>query len=797
MLNLKTCYALAIAALVAWLAPPPEAHAQKGETTRHTLSGYIKDSTSAEALLGAVVYVQELKTGTTANNYGFYSITLPEGTYHIVFSFIGFANRTVEVDLHKNRTLDLELPPQGQQLSEVVISQEREQREENVKAVQMSVAKMSIREVKGIPPLLGEVDLVRAVQLLPGVTTVGEGSSGFNVRGGSVDHNLILLDEAPVYNSSHLLGIFSIFNPDAVRDVKLYKGGIPAAYGGRLASLLDVRMKEGNAKKFTGSGGIGTIMSRLSLEGPLVKDKASFVVAARRSYIDVLAKPFLNKNLSGSKFYFYDLSGKVNWKIDAKNSVFLSGYFGNDVYGISNLFGFNYGNATGTLRWNHVFSQKLFANATVIRSNYVYGLQSNVPAQEFEWNSNIKTWQGKYDLTHYLTPDLTLSYGVGAIHYKFVPGTVTGGGSSVFSNLHLPDQESAEFSAYAAAEQKFGSRLTLQYGLRFSAYDYLGNRDTVFSYTREPGKRGTVSGTDLGFLGKTGSQKAYFNPEPRLAVNYNLNDRSSIKASYMRTVQYIHLISNTTSVTPFDVWAPSTRNVLPQRQDQVAAGYFRNFGPESDYEFSAEVYYKWLYDQVDYVDGAQLLLNRRLESELLRGKGRAYGLELYLKKNTGRLTGWVSYTYSRTQRQVDGINYDKWYSAKFDRPHNLVIVGSYKYNDKWSFGGTFTYITGTPTTLPVGKASAGGYIYPIVDGRNNSRVPDYHRLDISATLKRPKRKYYQGEWVFSVYNVYARRNAFGVYAKPGDTFATQGTTEMHRIAIFGSFIPGVTYNFNF
>jgi len=774
-----------------------KATAQNNVLIKYTLSGFLKDSSNGEALLGASVYIEELKTGVAANNYGFYSITLPASSYTVAISYIGFGTRRQVVNLDKNTTFDFELPPVGQALKEVVISTERAEREDNVKAVQMSVAKLSIREIKAIPPLLGEVDLVRAIQLLPGVTTVGEGASGFNVRGGSVDHNLILLDEAPVYNSSHLLGIFSIFNPDAVRDVKLYKGGIPAAYGGRLASLLDVRMKEGNTKKFAGSGGVGTIMSRIALEGPIKKDKASFIIAARRSYIDVLAKPFLASNLKGSKFYFYDLSGKANWRIDKKNAVFLSGYLGNDTYGIARTFGFGYSNATATARWNHVYNQKVFANATLIRSNYTYNLQSSVPSQEFTWDSNIKTWQLKYDLNHYLTPNITLNYGAGALAYTFVPGIAKGSGSSIFSSLELKNQKANEYSAYVSAEQKIGSRLTLQYGVRVSGFDYRGNSDTVYTYSHQEGQRGRVNSKDASFLGTYKSQKTYLTPEPRLAFNYNLNDRSSIKSSYMRTAQYIHLISNTTSVTPFDVWAPSSRNIKPQLQDQVATGYFRNFGPESDYEFSAEVYYKWLYNQVDYVDGAQLLLNRNLEGELLRGKGRAYGLELYLKKNTGRLTGWASYTYSRSQRQVNGINYNNWYSARFDRPHNLVLVGSYALTQTWQLGATFTYITGTPTTLPVGKVVVDGYTFPLVDGRNNTRIPDYHRLDFSATLQRPKRKYYQGEWVFSVYNVYGRRNAFGVYAKPGDNFNTQGSTEIRRISLFGSFIPGVTYNFKF
>ena len=769
---------------------------------RHTLSGYLRDTSSGETLTGATVYIKEAKTGVAANNYGFYSISLPVGSYTVTYSYVGFATRTRTVDLSQNRTINMELPQLSVQTTEVVISGERAEREENVKSVQMSVQKLDIKTIKALPPLLGEVDIVRAVQLLPGVTTVGEGATGFNVRGGSVDHNLVLLDEAPVYNSSHLFGLFSVFNPDAVRDVKLYKGGIPAAYGGRLASLLDVRMKEGNNKRFEGNGGIGTIMSRFSFEGPIKKDKASFIIAGRRSYIDVLAKPFLSSAQKGSKFYFYDFSGKVNWKIDDKNTVYASGYLGRDVFGFGDAFFFNWGNATATTRWNHVFNQKLFANATLLYSDYNYELGSNQGVQGFSWKSKIKTVQGRYDLTHYIAPELTLSYGVSSILYTFVPGEAGGTGTSIFNELKLPNQRAFEHAAYAQAEHRVLPRLTLQYGLRISAMDYRGNGDTAYSYTAgAEGQRATVASTDLSGLGNYKTFKFYPNLEPRLAINYTLDEKSSIKASYMRTAQYIHLISNTTAASPLDVWTPSTQNIKPQLQDQVALGYFRNFGPESDWETSAEVFYKDLQNQIDYVDGAQLLLNRRLEGELLRGKGRAYGLELYIKRNTGRLTGFASFTLSKTERQVNGINFNNWYVSKFDRPVSFTITGSYELRPRLSISALFTYISGTPATFPVGKAEVGGISYPLVDGRNQTRISPYHRMDLSVIYKRPRRKRFNSEWVFAVYNVYSRRNAFSIYARQGGgfngSFSEKAVTEMRRISVFGSFIPSITYNFSF
>ncbi|HPI12797.1 MAG TPA: TonB-dependent receptor [Catalimonadaceae bacterium] len=780
------------------------------QTSKATLSGYLKSAKDGESLIGAGVYVEELKTGATANVYGFYSLTLPKGKYTIKYLFLGYVTKTDTVDLQSSRTLNVELDEESKELMEVVINGQKTEIEANVKSVQMSVAKMDIKTIKSIPPLLGEVDLVRAVQLLPGVTTVGEGAQGFNVRGGSIDQNLILLDEAPVFNSSHLLGFFSVFNPDAVKDVKLYKGGIPSQYGGRISSILDVRMKEGNSKKLEVNGGIGTIMSRFSIEGPIKKDKASFILAGRRSYIDVLAAPFLSASADNSRLYFYDLSGKVNYKIDDKNTVFVSGYLGRDVLRFGDQFQFNWGNATASTRWNHVFSQKLFLNTTLYASNYDYSLGVPSGNQEFSWKSNIINVAGKTDFTWYINPQNTLNFGASLVRYTFKPGKVTGGANSIFGNSALPDQRAYEAAAYVGDEWNITPKLQIQAGLRYSYFAYMGNKDVVYDYVDTlAGTRKMAQNPDNSHVGSFGLVKGYGNFEPRFSVKYEINENSSIKASYNRTAQYVHLISNTTAATPTDVWSPSTNNIKPQIGDQVALGYFRNVGINKDIELSGEVFYKDMQNQLDYVDGAQLLLNKDLEGELLPGQGRAYGLELYVKKNTGKITGWISYTLSRTERKIAGLNNESWFVSKFDRPHNLVVVASYELNNRWSFSSSFNYGTGTPNTFPNSRIEFQGLVYPYnsASSRNNYRNPDYHRLDLSASLKTRQSKKRKGEWVFSIYNVYARRNAFSVYfqqvqetkkdASGHDTQVTTPKTEAKRISIFGSIIPGITYNFNF
>lgn len=760
---------------------------------KFTVSGYIKDSKNGEALIGASILVKELSTGTATNVYGFYSLTLPKGNYTFVFSYLGYQNNSRTVDLTKNQKIDLELTESNVGLQEVVITGERE--DVNVKSMEMSVNKMDIKTIEKIPALLGEVDIVRSIQMLPGVTTVGEGASGFNVRGGGVDQNLVLLDEAPVYNSSHLFGFFSVFNPDAVSDVKLVKGGIESKYGGRLSSLLDVRMKEGNSKKLAVSGGVGAIFSRLTIEAPIIKDTCSFIIAARRSYADILAKPFLSDNLKDAKFNFYDLTAKGNYLLNDKNRLFLSAYFGRDVFGAPG-FGFNWGNATSTLRWNHLFNDKVFMNLTAIYSDYDYEIGANEKdVDSFNWNSSIINYSLKSDFTYYPNLKNTITFGAQSIYFDFVPGTFVFKSGGETNNMSLDDKYALESSVYIGNEQEMGARLALQYGIRYSFYQYLG-KGKAYEFDNAP------AGTRKDLISEREYQqgeviKQYNFPEPRFSVKYELTTNSSLKASYNRMAQYVHLISNTTAATPLDVWTPSTNNIKPQLADQVALGYFKNFGVGNDYETSLEIYYKDMYNQIDYINNANVFLNEQIEAELLSGKGRAFGAELYIKRNKGKLNGWISYTLSKTERKVEGISKNEWFPARYDKPHNFVLFVNYDLTERWSFSSDFVYASGTPATFPTNRVEFQGYIIPhnVTEMRNNYRIPDYHRMDVSATLKGKKREKYESYWVFSVYNVYNRRNPFSVFFRQDSN--NRLITEAVRYSIIGSVVPAVSYNFKF
>lgn len=775
---------------------------------KFTISGNITTAESGEELIGATVAVKSLGTGVSANVYGFYSLTLPKGTYDVTYSFIGYDEQVKRVELTSNQKIDMELSEAVNEIDEVVI--EAEGAEQNVKSIEMSVNKIDAKDIKKIPALLGEADVIKSVLLLPGVSTVGEGSTGFNVRGGGIDQNLVLLDEAPVYNSSHLFGFFSVFNPDAVKNVKLVKGGIAPEYGGRLSSILDVRMKEGNSKKFTGTGGLGVIFSRLALEGP-INDKTSFIVAGRRSYADVLAKPFLNEDLRGSRFYFYDLTAKINHRINENNRIFLSGYFGRDVFGSG--FAFNWGNATATARWNHIFNQKLFMNVTAFYSDYDYsfGLDDNDPNDDFNWSSSIVSGSLKPDFTYYLNNKNTIKFGGQIIYYDFKPAEASFASDGQTSSLSLPEKYGNESGIYAQNEQKIGARLSVLYGARVSHFRYEGDREQEY-FEGEAGLRKEVKSETLNesTLYKANifgwrpsyrnykSETNYTNFEPRLAINFSLTETSSLKGSFNRMTQYLHLISNTVASTPVDLWLPTTNNIKPQIADQVAIGYFKNF-KQNKYEASAEVYYKDFQNQIDYIDNADIFFNTQLEGDLLTGDGRAYGLELYVKKNQGKLTGWISYTIARTERQVNGINRDEWYPTRFDRAHNLSVVSSYELTEKWSFSANFVYSSGTPATFPTNRYEIQGVVLPHndQDARNNYRIPDYHRLDISATLtpKKNKDRKFNGEWVFSVYNVYNRRNPFSIFFEQDD--ADPRVTNAVRFSVIGNFVPAVSYNFNF
>lgn len=762
-----------------------------------TISGYVKDSTDGESMIGVSVYKQGTTIGVTTNVYGFYSLTLPAGKNTVVFTYIGYRNKILELDLSQNTTLNIEIPVESLNLNEVVVLSEKE--DLNVKSMDMSVVKMDIKQINKIPALLGEVDVIRSIQLLPGVTTVGEGATGFNVRGGNIDQNLILLDEAPVYNSSHLFGFFSVFNPDAVKDVKLIKGGIPAQYGGRLSSILDIRMKDGNSKKLELNGGIGTIFSRFSIEGPIVKDKVSFIVAGRRSYIDVLAKPFLKNKypaLADAKFYFYDLTAKVNFRINQKNTIFASGYFGRDVFGAG--FGFDWGNATTTLRWNHIFGEKLFLNTTAFYSNYTYKLSFTDESndQAFDWNSKIINYSIKPDYTFFWNAQNTLHFGGQSILMEFQPGNAMITSGEEKRNISLSRKYAFEGAMYLDEECKLTQRFSFQVGLRYSFFNFMGEGNAYTFYDSVPNSHKRFK--DSTAYSMFESIKFYNNPEPRLSMKYELTDVSSLKASYNRTAQYIHIVSNTAAATPLDIWTPSTNNIKPQLADQVALGYFRNL-KDNMYETSVEVYYKSMQNQLDYVDNAQLLLNKYLEQDLLQGIGRAYGAEFFVRKTRGKLTGMVSYTLSKTKRKVSGISNDEWYSNKYDRPHNVSVVLNYTFNKRWDISTNFVFISGTPNTFPDSRFELQGYIqqYNTTGLRNNFRNTPYHRMDFSGTynFKKNDRKRWQSNLVFSVYNVYARRNAFAIYFQSNKDIPIQ--TQAIRYSIVGSFIPALTYNFKF
>ncbi|MHC1775112.1 MAG: carboxypeptidase-like regulatory domain-containing protein [Lentimicrobium sp.] len=754
---------------------------------RFTISGHMKDNKTGEELIGATIYIREIKTGTTTNVYGFYSISLIPGKYSILYSYVGYNSVEQTIELKENTSINIELATREHQLREVVITGERP--DENIRKPEMSVVKMDIKTINRIPALMGEVDIIKAIQLLPGVQSTSEGSSGFSVRGGGPDQNLILLDEAIVYNASHLLGFFSVFNNDAIKDVVLYKGDIPASSGGRLSSLLDIRMKDGNQKTLSGAGGVGTISSRLTLEGPIVADRTSFLVAGRRTYVDIFLPFAKNKDIRDNVLYFYDFNGKLNHRINDKNRIFLSGYFGRDVF--SNDFaGMSLGNQTGTFRWNHLFSQKLFSNFTLIQSAYDYELGTpEGNANSFVWKSKMQNQSLKGDFTWYAGPNHTIRFGTAVTRHTFDPGTAKGTGSeSLFTEYKLPRNYALEYGVYASNEQKVNEKILIKYGVRFSAFQNIGP-GTIYNYDEDYNMTDSVAYTSGTII------NTYHAFEPRLGVNYLLSNTASIKASYSRTVQYVHLAQNSTAGTPLDLWFPSSPNVKPQKADQFAIGYFKNL-KDNSIETSVEVYYKNMWDIIDFKDNAELLLNAELEGELRTGRGQAYGLELLARKNSGKLNGWVSYTLSASRRKIAEINNGNSYRAPYEKPHNIAIVLNYEFNERAVLSANWVYSTGAPVTFPTGRAVIGNVIVPIYSDRNAYRLPDYHRLDLSFSIKgkNKKERKWQGEWNFSVYNAYGRKNAWTINfvqdpANPGETYA-------EKTYLF-SIIPAITYNFKF
>ncbi|MDG5491081.1 TonB-dependent receptor [Psychroserpens sp. SPM9] len=771
---------------------------------KYSIRGTIKDITNGETLLGASVFLKGTSNGAITNEYGFFSLTAPKGTYTLIISYMGYETLTKDINLDADQTLNFELKEFATSLNEVIIVAE-ESEQVNLKKPQMSVSKLNASTIKQMPAVLGEIDVVKSIQMLPGVTNNGEGSAGFNVRGGAVDQNLVLLDEAIIYNTSHFFGFFSVFNADAIKDIKLYKGDIPAKFGGRVSSVLDVRQKDGNSKNFNLTGGIGLISSRLAAEGPLFKEKGSFLIAGRTSYAHLFMKGI--EDLKDDKISFYDLNLKTNYDINKNNRVYLSGYFGRDVFNLSKIIENTYGNATANLRWNHIFNDKLFSNLSLIYSKYDY--QIVLDFIELDWIADIKNYNLKYDLKYYLSDKVKLEFGASGISYKLNPGEVRPTSeTSPVNYLKLDQKRAFEGGLYVSAEHQITDKLTAQYGLRYSAFsrlggqsmtNYINNQPVVYNDQLGIYERGEVASET--YFGKSERIKNYDNFEPRLGLSYQLNDVSSIKASYTKSSQYIHLLSNTSSVTPLDVWTPSGQYIKPQRSTQYAFGYYKNFN-DNAYSLEVETYYKTVDNRIDYIDGSDLIGNNTIETEILNGEARAYGLEVLLRKNKGDFTGWLAYTLSKSEQRTyggqaggPGINGGHWYNTPYDRTHDISLTGIYKLNDKWSFSSNFVFQTGRPVTYPNGQYNYEGLSVATFSNRNEDRLPAYHRIDISATYT-PNRKpdnRWKGEWVFGIYNLYNRKNAASITFNQNNQ---TGLNEASRISIFG-LIPSVTYNFKF
>lgn len=764
------------------------------------INGVVKDAQNNETLAGVNILFPELQTGTVTNDYGFYSIKVPAGRHNMEVSYLGYQSVSQRIDVQNDMNLNFQLSTAAQDLEEVVITGDSERL--NIRKPEMSVNKLEIATIQKQPVVFGEVDIVKSLLLLPGVSNAGEGSSGFNVRGGAADQNLILLDEATIYNSSHLFGLFSVFNPDAIKNLKLYKGGIPANYGGRVSSVLDIYQKDGNSREFEANGGIGLISSRLLAQGPIEKDKSSFLIGGRSSYAHLFLKLTDNENSA----YFYDLNTKLTFRLDQNNSILFSGYFGRDVFNLSDSFSNIYGNSVFNLRWNHVLRDNIFSNLSLIYSDYYYGLTLDFVG--FNWNSGIKNFNLKYDLDHYLNRSLSLDYGIHSTWYEFNPGEIEPNSpASGIIPRELIKKYALESAVYLSVEHTITEKLSAEYGLRYSNFLRMG-QDGLNLYAEEPvvynerfGIYQEADPVSVKTSNKGKVERSFGNLEPRLALAYSFAENQSVKLSYNRMTQYLHLITNTSSPTPLDVWTPSGKYIEPQSLDQVAAGYYRNFANE-EYSLEVEGYYKELRNRLDYIDGANLIANDAIEQVILSGEARAYGAELLLKKNKGKFTGWLAYTLSKSEQRTPGrtpsepgINNSEWYATAYDKTHDVSLTATYELSQKWDFSANFIYQTGLPTTYPTGQYLFENMTIPVYSSRNSNRLPDYHRLDISATYTPKKRpgKSYSSSWNFGLYNVYARKNALSINFRENDDTSMN---EAVRLSLFG-IVPSVTYNFKF
>ncbi len=753
---------------------------------KYSVSGKIKSKYSGESLIRASVRILNSSSGTVTNDYGFYSLTLPTGNYRIEFSALGQKSDTTAIELTKNLLINVSLLEESKQLSEVVIKSVNRSAGRSIRGTQTGIERLSIQEIKNIPIIFGEKDILKTIQLLPGIKSAGDGNSGFYVRGGTTDQNQILLDEANVYNASHLFGFFSTFNSDAIKDVTVYKGGIPAWYGGRLSSVVDIKMNDGNNQDFHVSGGIGLISAKINLEGPIQKDKSSFLLSGRRTYADLFLKLSNDSTINKNRLYFYDLNAKLNYELSNKDRLYLSGYFGEDKLGLGDQFSIGWRNTTGTLRWNHIFNSRLFLNSSLIFTNYNYDIKIKSGSDDFDIFSQIRDWNIKQDYQYNADEKNNIRFGWSSIFHTVRPGEITASSTSSLNNQIQQKKYSLENALFITDTWIINPQLNLTYGARLSIFNVVGKGDY---YTLN--SLGKV--IDTVSYGEGQLVKTYVNLEPRLAFGYQLNEMTSIKASYERNVQNMHLISNSTTNTPTDKWISTSNNIKPEISDQVSMGFYKNIWHNA-VEFTSEIYYKTMQNIIDYRDGADIFSSNTIESQLLYGAGRAYGIEFLLKKKTGKLTGWVSYTLSKTERKIDGINENSWYNARQDRTHDISIVAIYKVNPKWTLSADWVFYTGDAVTFPNGKYTINGQTVFYYSNRNAYRTPNYSRLDLGATCQLRKTKRWSKELAFSLYNAYGRENPYTITFR--NSKGRPNYTEALQTALF-KWIPSISYNFKF
>ena len=759
-------------------------HSVISAQNKFTISGTVKAGETGETLIKASIRVGEANEGTTTNEYGFYSITLPKGVHTLYYSAIGYQELEVKVNLNKDTVQNIKLNIESQVLEDVTVEVNNKRR--SISSTQMGMERLNMSDIKNVPMLLGERDVIKALQLLPGVKSAGDGNSGFYVRGGSADQNLILLDEATVYNASHLMGFFSTFNSDAIKDVTLYKGGMPANYGGRLSSVLDVKMNEGNNQSFHTSGSIGLIAAKLNIEGPIQKDKSSFLISGRRTYADVFTAFSKNPSLKDNKLYFYDLNAKMNYSINDKNKIYASGYFGRDYLKINKRFGLDWGNITGTLRWNHIFSNRLFSNTSFIVSAFDYEINIKSANNDIHILSQIKDYNLKQEFQWNAGTKHAVKFGFNSVYHIIRPGEVTTSENSSYNNFYLQKRYSWDHAVFVTDNWKLSSKANVTFGLRASSFSIYGP-GSFYVLDEERNVTDTLQ------YQKGQSVKNYLHVEPRVAFSYIINKNNSIKLSYVRNTQNLHLIANSSASFPTDKWVPSSNTLKPEIADLYAVGFYKNFD-NNMFELSTETYYKSMQNQLDYKPGADAFGIDAIESQLLVGKGRAYGAELLIKKLKGKLTGWVGYTLSRTERKITGINDGEWYKARQDRTHDISIVALYQINKKWNLSGTWVYYTGDAVTYPAGRYVVDDQIVYYFTKRNQYRMPNYHRLDIAATVQLKKTNKFSSELSFGVYNIYGRQNAYVLSFKQDEK--DKSKTQVVSTALF-KYVPSISYNFKF